>query len=63
MLKKDLHGKTKLQLTKKERAMLLFLAAGLIVVVAFALYLAAHSGSGDSLSSPAHATEQPVHGD
>lgn len=63
MLKKDLHGKTKLQLTRKERALLLVLTAGLVIVVCLALYLASHTSNGDSRSSPRHTAEQPVRGD
>jgi hypothetical protein len=42
---------------------LLLLAAGLVIVVALALYLAAHTGTGGSLRSPSHSAEQPVPGD
>lgn len=63
MLKNDLPKKAKLRLSRKERVLLLVFAAGLVIVVALALYLAAQTGSGDSLRAPAHPSEQPVHGD
>jgi cell division protein FtsL len=63
MLKKDFPKKARLRLSRKERVLLLVLAAGLVIVVGLALYLASHSGSSHSLSSPAHAPQQPVHGD